>query len=374
MPVKRINGTSISEASLDEIIAGLVNQNSVHGLSIAVLNNSRVVFKKTYGYSNAGTKDHFKSGTVIHAASLSKPVFAAIVLKLAEEQLIHLDTPLYQYLESPSDPDSPEWYKNFNDIASHPYYKKVTARMCLSHTSGLSSWRWFETDKKLKFRSEPGSTFFYSGEGYILLQLVLEKITGQPLESLAREKIFLPAGMNMSSFIWQQRFDGLNCYAHDSSGKITPKGKKAKGLSGGSLQTTITDYSLFEVALLTNKLCSPFYREEMFLPQLAVGFSAVEEGVDAAYLSTGEEWPVLYSALGWLTVDSVYGKIVFKEGHEDAGWQSYTAIYPDRDIAIIVMTNSCNAEFIYKDLLDAAVGDNVTPFYWDQYISTLQSA
>jgi serine-type D-Ala-D-Ala carboxypeptidase/endopeptidase len=374
MPVKRINGTSISETSLDEIVTQLVERNAVHGLSIAVLNSNEVVFKKAYGYRNAITKDPFDDGTVIHAASLSKPVFSAIVLKLAEERVIGLDTPLFQYLENPSDEESTEWYKDFSDIAYHPYYKKVTARMCLAHTSGLSSWRWFEPDKKLKFRYKPGTAFFYSGEGYILLQLVLEKVTGQSLEALARQKVFQPAGMNMSSFVWQQRFDGLNCCAHDSYGKVTPKGRKTKGLSGGSLQTTITDYSLFEVALLTNKLCSSFYREEMFLPQLAVGASNDGEESEEAYFTADTKNHSLYSALGWLTVDSVYGKIVFKEGHEDTGWQSYTAIYPDHDVAIIVLTNSCNSENIYKDLLDAAVGDKVTHLYWDQYITTMQSA
>ena len=64
------------------------------------------------------------------------------------------------------------------DLVSDARYKKITARMLMSHTSGFPNWRSFNDDRKLNIAFEPGSRYAYSGEGLVLLQLVVETITG----------------------------------------------------------------------------------------------------------------------------------------------------------------------------------------------------
>ena len=79
--------------------------------------------------------------------------------------------PLVEYLNKPL----PEfkfnsWKKGYQDLKDDDRYKKITARMCLTHTTGFPNWRWFEADKKIKFKFDPGTRYSYSGEGLYLLQ------------------------------------------------------------------------------------------------------------------------------------------------------------------------------------------------------------
>jgi CubicO group peptidase (beta-lactamase class C family) len=122
-----------------------------------------------------------------YGASLSKTIFADVVLQLVEEGVLDLDTPLYTYLKEPLYSYSTNtvqqlFGKNFIDYSSlkaDERYKQITPRMCLAHTTGLPNWAWLEPDKKLKINFEPGTRYSYSGEGMFLLQFVIEKLTGR---------------------------------------------------------------------------------------------------------------------------------------------------------------------------------------------------
>ena len=63
----------------------------------------------------------------------------------------------------------------------------------------------------------------------------------------------------------------------------------------------------------------------------------------------------------------VYGRAFFKEGHDD-GWEHYSICFPDKKIAIVIMTNNDNGESIFKELLAYSIGDTFTPWRWENYI------
>ena len=106
-----------------------------------------------------------------------------------------------------------------------PRYKKITARMLLSHTSGFPNWRWFNDDRKLNINFEPGSRYAYSGEGIDLLQLVVETITNKPLQDLMRAHVFEPFGMTRSSMVWENRFESDYANGYDEwDGRLVLKG------------------------------------------------------------------------------------------------------------------------------------------------------
>jgi serine-type D-Ala-D-Ala carboxypeptidase/endopeptidase len=71
--------------------------------------------------------------------------------------------------------------------------------------------------------------------------------------------------------------------------------------------------------------------------------------------------------LGWVLLKSPYGKGAFKEGHGD-GFQHYSILFPEAGIGVILMSNSDNAESIFKELLEISIGDKFTPWYWENYI------
>ena len=83
--------------------------------------------------------------------------------------------------------------------------------------------------------------------------------------------------------------------------------------------------------------------------------------------STTNEAIELSYGLGWALLQSPYGIGAFKEGHGD-GFQHYSIIFPQQGTGIIIMSNSDNAESIFKELLETTIGDSFTPWYWENYI------
>jgi serine-type D-Ala-D-Ala carboxypeptidase/endopeptidase len=364
----KLDKSKISFVALDNKIQSLMKAANVQGLAITIFNNNETVYKKTFGYKRIDTKDLINTYSNIYGASLSKPVFAVMVMKLVEEGVLDLDKPLQDYLPKPiyEYPPSKKWHDNYSDLKADSLYKKITARMCLDHTSGFPNWRWYEGDQKLRVKFTPGSRYEYSGEGMVYLQVVLEHLLGKSLEELMKEKIFTPSGMRRSSYTWQKEFEKDYCFGHQSTGALYEKDKDNDARSASTLETTLDDYTLFTEAVLKNRILKPATTKEMFKPQiklrsvqqfgpLSLIDSSLNDGIELSY------------GLGWGLLKSPYGTGAFKEGHGD-GFQHYSIIFPEQGTGIIIMSNSDNAESIFKELLETAIGDSFTPWRWENYI------
>ena len=268
--IVKLDKSEISFVALDNKIQSLMKAANVQGLAITIFNNNEPVYKKTFGYKRIDTKDPINTNSNIYGASLSKPVFAVLVMKLVEEGLLDLDKPLQDYLSKPiyEYPPSKKWHDNYGNLKADSLYKKITARMCLDHTAGFPNWRWFESDQKLRVKFTPGSRYEYSGEGLVYLQVVLEHMLGKSLEELMKEKIFTPLGMKRSSYTWQTEFEKDYCLGHQTSGELYEKDKDNDARSASTLETTLDDYTLFTKAVLKNSTLKPATTKEMFTPQI----------------------------------------------------------------------------------------------------------
>lgn len=366
--ITKLDNSKISAASLDKKIQLLVKVANVQGLAITIFNNNEPVYKKTFGYKRIDTKEPIKGNTNIYGASLSKAVFAVLVMKLVEEGVLDLDKPLQNYLPKPIYEYTPtkKWHDNFSDLKNDSLYKLITARMCLDHTTGFHNWRWYEPDQKLRVNFKPGSKYSYSGEGLVYLQVVLEYMLGKTLEQLMQEKIFIPLGMNMSSYTWQPKFEKDYCTGHNTSGEMYEKDKDNEARSASTLETTLDDYTLFTTAVLKNIILASSTANAMFSPQIKIR-SIQQFGPLGMRDSTTNDAIGLSYGLGWVLLQSPYGPGAFKEGHGD-GFQHYSIIFPQQGTGIIIMSNSDNAESIFKELLETAIGDTFTPWYWENYI------
>ena len=364
----KLDKSKISFVALDNKIESLMKAANVQGLAIAIFNNNESVYKKTFGYKRVDTKEPINTNSNIYGASLSKPVFAVMVMKLVEEGFLDLDKPLQDYLPKPiyEYPPSKKWHDNYSDLKADSLYRKITARMCLDHTSGFPNWRWYEPDQKLRVKFRPGSRYEYSGEGMVYLQVVLEHMLGKSLEELMKEKIFIPSGMNRSSYTWQKEFEKDYCFGHQSTGALYEKDKDNDARSASTLETTLDDYTLFTKAVLKNSILKPATTKKMFTPQIRLR-SVQQFGPLSLVDSTLNDGIGLSYGLGWVLLKSPYGTGAFKEGHGD-GFQHYTIIFPDQGTGIIIMSNSDNAESIFKELLETAIGDSFTPWRWENYI------
>lgn len=366
--IKKIDGTTISTDSLQHKIEWLMHTAKVSGLCISILTNNKPVFSKAFGFANVPENKPLTASTILYGASFSKAVFAYIVMQLVQEKIIDPDKPLVQYLNKPlaaytfTNPNK----KGYQDLANDERYTKITARMCLSHTTGFPNWRWFEADKKLKIKFEPGSRYSYSGDGIYLLQFVVEQVTGIDLETMAQQRVFLPLAMNSSSYVWQEKYSGNLCLGHDANGEPHGFNKRTEANAGGSLSTTLDDYTKFFAALMQQKGINKVSFNEMTRPQVRIS-SRQQFGPDALVDVPDNDNIQLSYGLGYGVMKTPYGPAFFKEGHDD-GWAHYSIGFPDKKTAVIIMTNSDNGESIFKALLSSAIGDTFTPWYWENYI------
>jgi len=340
---------------------------NVSGVAISVFNTNQPVYTKTFGLADVQKKIPLLPNTEMYGASLSKLVFAYIVMQLVQDKVIDLDKALVEYLPKPL----PEYkfeskYKGYQDIKDDERYKKITARMCLDHTTGFPNWRWFDADQKIKIKFAPGTRYSYSGEGLYLLQFVLEQITGKGLETIAQEKVFQPLGMNGTSYFWQDRFDSVICYGHNAKGEPYQIRKRKEANAAGSMTTTLNDFTKFYTALINQKNLTTKSFDDMTSTQILIK-SKAQFGPLAVIDSTGNDNIQLGYGLGVGVFHSPFGRAFFKEGHDD-GWGHYSVCYPEKKIAIVIMTNNDNGESIFKELLEYAIGDVYTPWKWENYI------
>lgn len=360
--ILRPDGKLITTSAIDSVTQKLMDNAGVTGLSIGIINDSKVDLVKSYGYRNKAKKLWNDTTTCYYAASLAKPVFAYLVMQLVDKGLINLDTPVYKYLLKPL----PE-YENYKDLAGDGRWKLITARQCLSHTTGFPNWRQLNPkgNEKLDIFFNPGTRYAYSGEGIYLLQFLVETITNQKLEDLARKQIFKPFGMTRTSFIWQNYFDTNYAAGHNQDEDPFAITKRTEANAAGSMETTIADYTRFIAAVMQGKGISSLLKREMLSPQISI--FAKHQFPSLNNDTTNENKGIQLSyGLGWGLFKNIYGWAFFKEGHSDDGWEHYTVSFPDKKFAIVIMTNSLNGESIFKELIEKIAGASI-PWEWEGY-------
>ena len=365
--IERLDGSTIKKDSLSTKIDQLMSDASVQGLALSVFNKNDAVYQKTFGYKDFPNKMNLTDTTNIYGASLSKAVFSILVMDLVEEGVIDLDTPLESYLPKRIYEYEPKtrWHDNYSSLQNDSLYQKITARMCLAHTSGFPNWRWFEPDKQLRVKNIPGATYSYSGEGFIYLQVVLEKITGQGLQELADKRIFRLLNMNNTAYEWKENFKEDFAYGHNNLGEKYKKDSDNEPRGGSTLETTAKDYTIFLEAVLKNKILSKESYEELFSPQIRI--RSQTQFSEGSMISTHKFDKINLSyGLGWGYIETPHSIGVFKEGHGD-GFQHYSILFPETGKGILIMTNSDNGESIFKELLEIALKDTYTPWEWNQY-------
>ena len=162
-------------------MAALLKKYAVTGCSLSVIREGGIAFSAAYGVRNAqGTP--MPEGTLFECASLTKSVFALLALQEADAGKLDLDAPIAPLLH-----DAP-W-------ADDPRFLTATPRQCLSHGCGLPNWE----SRPMHMLFDPGTAYSYSGEGYFLLQRLIEQIEGKDMDRLFRERFYGHFGMERTS-------------------------------------------------------------------------------------------------------------------------------------------------------------------------------
>jgi CubicO group peptidase (beta-lactamase class C family) len=354
-----IAGESRESSQAESFLHQILDTSSATALSVAVLQDSDVVFQKSLGFVDEKTNKLVNDKTVFRTASLSKPVFAYLVMKLVDEGLLDVDKPLHHYLERPL-----HEYPDYADLKNDERYRLLTARILLSHQSGFPNWRRIYRNNRLDFKFTPGEMFKYSGEGYALLQFILEEMTGKGLNQLAKEKVFLPLRMANSSFVWEKRFDDNFAVNLRTGLRRFLEMTRAFPNAAYSLLTNTADYAKFLLAVMNGKDLKPKTLEMMLGPQVHITSSSLHAPQD----TDPEIQKTLHLAwsMGWGRFRCPRGDVIFHVGFEE-GCDNYAVVFLDHKIGLVLQSVITGRKGIAPAIAKELIGDVCSPFTWLQY-------
>ncbi|MEX0274217.1 MAG: serine hydrolase domain-containing protein [Flavobacteriaceae bacterium] len=316
--VRTLGGKEISKDSILSFIDQHMKILKVPGVSLAIINDGEVVYHLVKGYADMDEKEKVTGRTIFEGASLSKPLFAYFVMGFVEEGKLDLDKPLYKYLP-------------YEDISYDERYKKITARMVLTHTTGFPNWRSDHEGDKLFISFEPGTSFQYSGEGYQYLAKVLANIletddTG--LERAYQKRVAQPLNLMYTKYL-QDLCNMQNKSKGYKDGKAVA-GDDDPNVFGAafSVHSEAKDFSKWLTALMDKKGLSEESYNELFKTQVVLpnDHPQTQAGIT--------DW-----TLGFAKGKMPFGT-VFGHGGNNIGYTSIFVVAPEIKWGYVMFTNS----------------------------------
>jgi CubicO group peptidase (beta-lactamase class C family) len=312
-----------SARELRRRLPALLDSAMIPGVALAIIDRGELVWSGGFGSRDSQGGKISAARTVFEAASLSKPVIAYAALRLVDSGMLDLDRPLVGYASYP-------------ELGGDPRGQLITARMVLSHTTGLQNER--HGDDSLHFSFDPGTRFQYSGEGYRLLGKAIEAITGKSLADAMQAMVFDPLAMTRSSFVWESRFADDAAIGHGSFAESRKPTRPTVARAPSSLQTTVTDYARFLRAVFDTTGLRPQTWQLMMTP-----------AVDVA---PGVSW-----GLGWaIEKDSTDYRLAHHGDNSDSGFTAFTLIDVPKQCGLVYFANSTNGLSIVRTVAASMPG------------------
>lgn len=317
-----------STASVDKIdrfIETYRTYYKIPGVSLALIKDGKLVYHKTYGVSNAATGEKVNDNTLFEAASITKPVFAYAVERLAERGVIDLDKPLYEYLP-------------YKDIEYDERYKLITGRHVLTHRTGFPNWRWQNADQKLDIKFTPGTSFGYSGEGFEYLKLVVEKITGKKVEQVLQEEVIEPVGLYHTFFSRNDSLQRMVAYGHYDGRPSKNELPESPGMAY-SMHTEAKIFTRFMLNLLEQKGLKAETWDTILSKHSEYNF---------------DDWPQkpkdpTYMGMSLEIRETPWGKS-FGHGGNNGDFKCRFEVYKDQKMGYAVFTNSNTSDPLLRNL------------------------
>lgn len=360
-----------SGAAIDAEVGKIMTRTHAKGMGVAVIDGGKVGYIRAYGLRNA-KGDPLTTETVMYGASLTKAVFAYTVMQLVDQRKLTLDAPLKTYLDKPlptygPDPVFPDKYGPYKDLANDSRWEQITARMCLTHSTGFANFWFIEPDQKLRIHFEPGTRYAYSGEGLILLQFVIEhgrKALGLGLDAGDLTKVnFDRMRMPRTSLVWRGDFAANLADGWNDQDQPQEHDQRSKVRAAGSMDTTISDLPKFVAALVRGDGLSAASRAEITKPQLHIG-TAHQFPPFVPELPQNDQRKDLYAGLGVITFDGPQGHGFFKGGHDGQTANTMVCIEA-RQRCVVILSNDVRSESGFAELVRFILGDTGVPYDWE---------
>jgi CubicO group peptidase (beta-lactamase class C family) len=313
---------------VDDYVVGEMQAQHVPGLALGVMRDGKIVKAQGYGLANVELNVPLKPESIFQTGSVGKQFTATAVMMLVEEGKIRLDDEISKYFEG-----------------APASWKDITLRNLLTHTSGIPDYESDEFTKpgglinlRLDYTEDelfkkiatlpldfaPGEKWRYSNTGYLLLGILLHKVTGQFYGDFLQERIFKPLAMSSTRIISE-----ADIIPNRSAGYRLVKGAlknqdwvspTLNSTADGALYTNIPDMAKWDAALYTEKLLKKASLDQMWTP---------------VTLHHGKTYPY---GFGW-DVKEVRGHRLIEHGGAWQGFTAYIARYLDDKLTVVVLTN-----------------------------------
>lgn len=292
----------------------------IPAVSVVLIKDGKEAYRYNKGVKNTITKEPVYDRTLFEAASISKPVFGVMVLRLAERGVIDLDKPLYQYLPFPN-------------LTEDERAKLLTARIILNHQSGLSNWIWggpgtWQNGGPAKLNFEPGTAFGYSGEAFNYLGRVIEHLTGKKLPQIFQEEIAIPFGLKDTYYHYEDVQEALTAQGHLHQ-YPNYKVKEYLPSPASSVTTNAVDFQHFAIGLMNEQHLKPSSYQLIYTP------ATVLEKDQKIY---DPDLPQ-YLSHSFFVQETPRGKLI-AHGGNNGDYDCKFAFNPDHKISYLIFTNS----------------------------------
>ena len=306
---------------IDRIVNQQMLANKIPGVSLAVLRKGKIILLKSYGLANVEHQVPVKPVTVFQSGSMGKQFTAAAVMLLVQENKLSLDDKISKYF-----PDFPASWKD------------ITVWNLLTHTSGLGDYppeidlkRDYTEDELLaSFKIapldfEPGSSWNYSNVGYVILGILIRKITGEYYGDFIKEKIFGPLQMTTARVISE-----ADIVPNRAAGYRLVKGElknqdwvspSTNSTADGSLYFSILDLVKWDEALYTDRPLTQASRNKIWTA------ARLRDGTTKDY------------GLGW-HLGEYHGRRLVFHGGAWQGFKTFIIRFLDTKLTIIFLANS----------------------------------
>lgn len=277
-------GRATLVARLDSLAQDFLADAPAAGATVAVVKGSDTLLLRGVGERDRARHLPADRNTVYEIGSVTKQFTAAAILQLVEKGTISLSDPLTKYL-----PQYPQW-------------SGVTIGRLLNHTSGIHSytaspaWQktWnddltptqivaFVADDTLDF--PVGTKYRYNNTGYVLLGMVLEKVTGRPYADYLRDMFFAPLGMRSATYCPSHATSDRYAVGYDlKDGAVVPTTylSMTHPFSAGALCMSVPDYLTWQAALTSGRVVAPATYTRMTTPDTLVGGGRMTYGFGLA--------------------------------------------------------------------------------------------
>ncbi len=320
---------------LDERIPAIMQDYSIPGVCLALIRRGEIVWQKAYGYADLAEGRKMTADTPCRVESISKSLTALGVIKLVEQGRINLDAPLQNYLGDWKLPDT-----EFNEDA-------VTVRRLLSHTAGMPLGsigpaveyapgspmpllREF-LSREARLEKAPGSSFAYSNTGFNLLELLIEKVSGQTFAEYMSNEALQPLGMRQADFAWKEAWRSQIPTGYDLQGRPVPPYVYPVKASGG-LFATAGDIARFVCAGMKATLN----------PEKSNGLQKYFQRLYAPQTDIPGLFGLVADAYGFGHFIEILadGKKAVWHGGQGHGWMTHFHSIPETGDGMVMLTNS----------------------------------